>query len=87
LDSRSLKRTQELRRSGPGEHIMDMDFGGPSRLDSVTYILAMTKPLVEIAKKRKLGSLVYYLEMAVLDAADLENRLKNGKLPDPDDDE
>ena len=57
--------------------------GGPSRLESVAYILAMTKPLVEIAKARNLPTLVYFLEMAVLDAADLELKLRlaNPGLP------
>jgi len=55
--------------------------GGPSRLESVSYILAMTKPLVEIAKARNLPTLVYFLEMAVLDAADIEHRLR---LANPD---
>ena len=64
--------------SSQGDEPMSIEtLGGPSRLESVSYILAMTKPLVEIAKARNLPSLVYYLEMAMLESADLENKLRS----------
>jgi len=67
----------ELVDSSQGDDPMSIEaLGGPSRLESVTYILAMTKPLVEIAKARNLPSLVYYLEMAMLESADLEHKLR-----------
>lgn len=76
-----------------GEPMSIETFGDPTPLESVSYILAMTKPLVEIAKARNLPSLVYFLEMAVLDAADLELKLRrsncglSGKPSDPEDEE
>lgn len=80
--------------SSRGDGSMSIEtLGEPSRLESVSYILAMTKPLVEIAKARNLPSLVYFLEMAVLDAADLELKLRlanlarPGKPSDPEDEE
>ena len=67
----------DLVAPSPGDESMSIEtLGGPSRLESVSYILAMTKPLVEIAKARNLPTLVYFLEMAVLDAADLEVKLR-----------
>lgn len=63
--------------SSRGDEPMSIEtLGGPSRLESVSYILAMTKPLVEIAKARNLPTLVYFLEMAMLESADLEHKLR-----------
>ena len=68
----------------PGNGVASVEtLGEPTQLESVSYILAMTKPLVEIAKARDLPSLVYFLEMAVLDAADLESRLRRASPPRP----
>ena len=73
---------ENLRELSEGSESMSIEtLGGPSRLESVSYILAMTKPLVEIAKARNLTTLVYYLEMAVLESADLEHKLR---LANPD---
>ena len=74
---RQAPSNDQVAPSSGGDESMSIEaLGEPSRLESVAYILAMTKPLVEIAKARNLPSLVYFLEMAVLDAADLEMKLQ-----------
>jgi len=80
---RDPKRAPDDAAASLGDGSMEVgEFGGPSQLESVSYILAMTKPLIEIAKARGLRSLVYYLEMAVLDAADIEIKLKSLTPPE-----
>jgi len=75
----------QLVDSSQGDEPMSIEtLGGPSRLESVSYILAMTKPLVEIAKARNLPTLVYFLEMAVLDAADIEHKLRLANPGEPE---
>jgi len=48
----------------------------PSSYESVTYILALLKPLVEQAQAQEFQLLTYLLEMAVLEASELEFKLK-----------
>lgn len=63
----------------------------PASLEAVVYIAAMLKPLLDVAKSRRLTVLSYFIEMAVLYARDLELRLKARQLemratpPDQDD--
>jgi hypothetical protein len=58
-------------------------FGDQNALESAAYISAMSKPLAEIAKTQGLHSLVYYLEMAILEAANVERALKSINRPEP----
>ena len=77
-------RAKPAEDSSQGDEPMSIEMlGAPSKLESVSYILAMTKPLVEIAKARNLPTLVYFLEMALLESADLEHKLRLANLDRP----
>ena len=88
---RDPKRVLDDSANGLGDGSREVEeFGGAGPLKSVTYIRAMLKPLIGVARQSGLHSQVYYLEMAAADAADTEHKLRSvahrppETPPDPD---
>jgi hypothetical protein len=56
----------------------------PNTLDTVIYIVAILKPLLEITRSRELRTLGYFIEMAVLHASEVEMRLRKRSPGQPE---
>ena len=81
--SRAKRNQLSFPDAGNGHDLGAAAEAAPTGHDSVTYILAMLKPLTEVAQEQKLRLLAYLLEMAVLEASELEFRLRPDPAPTP----